>query len=819
MFHSRQQQAPANTGSQQQPAAPSRTTSTRTGTDGGEPACSTTNESSLLQTLQKVDPILQFLTKATGQTAVPAPTFWQALPAAFRASASTLQPDLDRLVEQGILHKTTMTIQEGDESDMFDCSSAAKQTIRIGAWRWDDATSLIGFPPPDAAAAAPSSHKQQPQQQRLHGSTKAAAKRRAAALKKLLRNDGGVENKKIPASAASVVSDRPGDEPTQEYQQAAELANNATATSSSLLTEESSAGASLLNQTEATDGCSSSEGRKAFGTMDDKEPFNREEKVARDSLQKLFGFANGNVREDQECAMLDPAIPSIILPRQASYAGSNPAQESVYQTLSEDCRAEIPTKLWNAFGLEDGGKDEVDANINLYSADQASPQQHKGRRLYSHQVAAIEAAMANQHCSLCTGTGSGKSLAFLLPVLTAAYNYNHTSLLLFPTKALAQDQLSKLLALLASDDDLSQRIRPATLDGDTPHAARGRIGSFNVILTNPDTLHAAMLPSWKSYQSLLASLRYVVVDEAHTYDGIFGGHVAMVLRRLRRLRAVAAAMQEKGGGNYNSPAGRLTFFSASATLPWPEHHFRLLCPVPKDAVIKVLTSGTEDDGSPRSAKHFFVWNPPVLRMDGVSTGKVHFPRPEAAAPVVGESTTTTTPSELVTGNEGPTISAGTKRRREVTPSGSEEALFVSESSPKNPARQRARGAPLPSSSLSPPPPDDGDTSGLQLSFLSIPHHSSQHFANFHRRHAADETARLMARAVAQGVRCIAFCKTRNLVEWVYSKTLDALQSDPSTAHLASKVDSYRGGYSLKERRMIEERLFRNETLGVVGTNA
>ena len=143
--------------------------------------------------------------------------------------------------------------------------------------------------------------------------------------------------------------------------------------------------------------------------------------------------------------------------------------------------------------------------------------------------------------------------------------------------------------------------------------------------------------------------------------------------------------------------------------------------------------------------------------------------------------------------------------------------LLSESSSKNPARQQASGRPLPPSSS--PPPDD-DTSGLQLSEpLSMQHHSSQHFDNFHRRHAADETARLLARAVAQGVRCIAFCKTRNLVEWVYSKTLDALQSDPSTARLASKVDSYRGGYSLKERRMIEERLFRNETLGVVGTNA
>jgi DEAD/DEAH box helicase domain-containing protein len=90
---------------------------------------------------------------------------------------------------------------------------------------------------------------------------------------------------------------------------------------------------------------------------------------------------------------------------------------------------------------------------------------------------------------------------------------------------------------------------------------------------------------------------------------------------------------------------------------------------------------------------------------------------------------------------------------------------------------------------------------------------------FYRRHAADETALLLAKAVKNNVRCIAFCKTRSLVEWVYERTISALRSDATTEHLACRVESYRGGYSVEERRLIEQRLFRNELLAVVGTSA
>jgi DEAD/DEAH box helicase domain-containing protein len=103
--------------------------------------------------------------------------------------------------------------------------------------------------------------------------------------------------------------------------------------------------------------------------------------------------------------------------------------------------------------------------------------------------------------------------------------------------------------------------------------------------------------------------------------------------------------------------------------------------------------------------------------------------------------------------------------------------------------------------------------------VPLPKQHHHGYINLYRQHAAEETALLLARAVSRGVRCIAFCKSRNLVEWVYGKTLDALKKDSATAHLTEKVESYRGGYSMMERRKIEHRLFQNDVLGVVGTNA
>jgi DEAD/DEAH box helicase domain-containing protein len=434
-------------------------------------------------------------------------------------------------------------------------------------------------------------------------------------------------------------------------------------------------------------------------------------------------------KEDNNHALVkgQKAVPDRILPKQVSYAGSQAAQSAEYAHLPQDS---IPVHVVEALS--------------------------QGRDLYDHQVKAVQAALQGQHVSLTTGTGSGKSLAFLLPVVSTLIQGDKAALLLFPTKALAQDQLTKLTALAARLDD-PQTLRPATLDGDTPHSQRRAIAqTANLILTNPDTLHASILPNWeKSYQSLLARLSFCVVDEAHTYDGIFGAHVALILARLRRLCAVARQKED------TPPNHTLQFIAASATLPWPELHVRKLCPIGEHEPVAVISRDT----SPRAAKHFFVWNPPLMSALGIASRSVTLPK--------GKKNYT---------GKGNTNRSSTTAATQTKHAGDEE-------------------------------------SGSLHGEIEPRHNRQCHEPEWRRRHSADETALLLARAVSQGVRCMAFAKTRNLVEWIYERTLAALKSDTRTAHLVTKVDSYRGGYTKKERRKIEERLFRNELVGVVGTNA
>ena len=136
-----------------------------------------------------------------------------------------------------------------------------------------------------------------------------------------------------------------------------------------------------------------------------------------------------------------------------------------------------------------------------------------------------------------------------------------------------------------------------------------KANSCQIILTNPDTLHAAILPNWKkkkAYKDLLGRLTTVVIDEAHIYEGAFGAHVSMILARLHRICRVASSPS-------NSPFDRpktLQYIATSATLANPEKVARILCPICEDEEVCVLAA--EDDGSPCSSKHFFVWNPPIV---------------------------------------------------------------------------------------------------------------------------------------------------------------------------------------------------------------
>ena len=171
-------------------------------------------------------------------------------------------------------------------------------------------------------------------------------------------------------------------------------------------------------------------------------------------------------------------------------------------------------------------------------------------RLYTHQAEAINAALAGQNVVVATSTASGKTLCFNVPVLEAlARDPLARALYLYPTKALAQDQLGKWQALVKGAGDGIVNPLAATYDGDTPQGARARIRkTARVLLTNPDMLHAGILPNHPLWAEFFRHLKYVVIDEAHTYRGVFGSQVACVLRRLRRVCAVYQGAGDQGSG-------------------------------------------------------------------------------------------------------------------------------------------------------------------------------------------------------------------------------------------------------------------------------
>ena len=206
--------------------------------------------------------------------------------------------------------------------------------------------------------------------------------------------------------------------------------------------------------------------------------------------------------------------------------------------------------------------------------------------LYEHQREAWDVAARGENLILATGTASGKSLAFNLPVLDAiAREPKERALYLYPTKALAQDQARALAELKAPN------VRAAIYDGDTPGERRWQIRRWaNVILTNPDMLHVGVLPHHDRWADVLHNLRYIVVDEAHVYRGVFGSHVGNVLRRLRRLAGVYGA----------SP--QLLF--ASATIANPGELAAALGGIEATVV--------DHDAAPRAERTIALWNPELL---------------------------------------------------------------------------------------------------------------------------------------------------------------------------------------------------------------
>src|SRR5512143_858085 len=210
-------------------------------------------------------------------------------------------------------------------------------------------------------------------------------------------------------------------------------------------------------------------------------------------------------------------------------------------------------------------------------------------QLYTHQAAAIDGVLRGENVCVVTSTASGKTLCYNLPVLnTLLRDPQATALYLFPTKALANDQLTSLSDLIR---DLRHPIAVQTYDGDTSRERRKAARTAGgIVITNPDMLHTGILPHHTQWAQLFQALRYIVIDELHTYRGVFGSHFANVIRRLKRICKFYGSSPQ--------------FILASATIANPQQLAERLIEEPITLI--------DDDGAPRGEKHWILINPPLI---------------------------------------------------------------------------------------------------------------------------------------------------------------------------------------------------------------
>jgi len=229
-------------------------------------------------------------------------------------------------------------------------------------------------------------------------------------------------------------------------------------------------------------------------------------------------------------------------------------------------------------------------------------------QLYTHQAQAVGATMAGKNVVVVTPTASGKTLCYNLPVLSSILNDAASrALYLFPTKALAQDQVTEVKALA---DRLGADIKSYVYDGDTPPQVRQVCRQAgHIVITNPDMLHTGILPHHTKWVKLFENLRYIVIDELHQYRGVFGSHLANLMRRLRRIC-------EFYGSNP-------VFICSSATIANPRELAEGLIGRPVTLV--------DDNGAPRGEKHFLLYNPPPVGRDGLRESSI-----KAASRVAGD---------------------------------------------------------------------------------------------------------------------------------------------------------------------------------------
>ncbi|KAH9901228.1 DEAD/H helicase [Cubamyces lactineus] len=304
--------------------------------------------------------------------------------------------------------------------------------------------------------------------------------------------------------------------------------------------------------------------------------------AARDHIPAHPGFGRSRVVASQDTKGKNKAVPE---------PDSRPSIEDVIEEIE---RQEWYTEQIAHRRIADakhGQTGTLDPPLSE-AISQALRDSRKITSLYTHQVAAINALGQGKNVIVSTSTASGKSVIYQVPLLQFLETDPHsTAIFIYPTKALAQDQRAALEQLLYACPGL-EHIKVSTYDGDTPQDLRAGIReNASVIFTNFDMIHASILPHEDSWRRFLKNLKIVAVDELHYYHGIFGSHVAQVVRRLRR---VCAAVGNR----------RARFVSCSATITKPGEHMKNIFGI--DDVVEIT-----EDGAPSGRKDFLVWNPPL----------------------------------------------------------------------------------------------------------------------------------------------------------------------------------------------------------------
>jgi DEAD/DEAH box helicase domain-containing protein len=439
-------------------------------------------------------------------------------------------------------------------------------------------------------------------------------------------------------------------------------------------------------------------------------------------------------------------------------------------------------------------------------------------RPWRHQAEAADAAWSGRHTVLSTSTGSGKSLAFWLPSLSAvraqaaartldpgrieSVTRRGSVLYLCPTKALAADQRHALDRVLAASR--VRDVRVSTCDGDTPQEERRWVQEHaDVVLTNPDFLHFALLPQHRRWARLLGSLRYVVLDECHAFRGVFGAHVAAVLRRLRRVAATYGA----------DPV----FLLASATTAEPAASAGRLIGVPPAEVVSVSA-----DASPAGRRTVAMWQPPeVPAAEGPWTGLLPEDDPWALPldePPVDVDREPAAPGSgaAVVGAAGPGPDAGDPaggdpdRRSGAGPVPAAGPGTHADGADGDQEVRTAAPAPGPDAGSVGPAREGSGPLGTGEDLVAED-------PDRPRRCATAEVADLLADLTAAGARTLAFTRSRRAAESVATVTREHLREvDPE---LAASVAAYRGGYLPEERRELEAAIRSGRLRALATTNA